>query len=99
MTWKLIAAAALLASCADESLTGEAEGRFVLAEIDGTAFPARATLELGEDGAISGEAPCNRYSGTLTAPYPWFETGPLATTRMACPDLAAKARFSPRSAR
>ena len=41
----------------------------------------------------SGEAPCNAWSATQSAPYPWFALGPIATTRRACPELAAEQTF------
>lgn len=93
MAWKQITALALLATCTDESLTGYGTGRYILHEIDGTAYSAKAVLELGEDGAISGEAPCNLFSGALQSPYPWFEVGPLAVTRRACPQMREEQVF------
>jgi len=46
-----------------------------------------------ETGKIAGLAPCNRYSGTMEAPYPWFEAGQVVSTRMACPDMQAEAAY------
>ena len=79
----------------DETLGayGAADHIWVLQELDGVVFAERATLRIPEPGQITGDAPCNTYSGKMSAPYPWFETGPLAITRMACPDLAAETRF------
>lgn len=38
---------------------------------------------------IHGRAPCNRFSGNFTAAHPKNVTiGPLAVTRMACPDIS-----------
>lgn len=82
---------ASLAACAgDESLTayGAADKTWVLSEIDGAPAPARTTLSFPEPGRLAGRAPCNAYSGAQTAPYPWFEVGPIASTKAACPDLA-----------
>ncbi|MFT7595078.1 MAG: heat shock protein HslJ [Paracoccaceae bacterium] len=83
---------ALIACKADETLAGygAADRVWVLAELDGATFAAKATMQFPEPGKISGDAPCNRYSGAVTAPYPWFEAGNLAVTRMACPELAAE---------
>ena len=81
---------ALLAACTgDESLTayGAADKTWVLTEIDGAAVSARTTLSFPEPGRLAGRAPCNAYSGAQTAPYPWFEAGPIASTKIACPDL------------
>lgn len=96
----LVLAAALatlpaLMACGDETLSAYADRDVVwqLQEIDGTPFPAEATLEFPEPGGIAGTAPCNRYSGALTAPYPWFALGPVMSTRRACPDLDAETRY------
>lgn len=97
MTKLPLAAAALttlLAACssADETLSGftDPETVWTLTEMDGTAFAERMTLQFPEPGRIAGQAPCNRFSGALTVPYPWFGTSPLAATLMACPDLDAE---------
>lgn len=89
------AATLLLSACKDETISGYADAGAVwsLVELDGTAFPASATLSFPEKGRIAGQAPCNTYSGTQTAPYPWFETGPILSTKRACPDLNAETAF------
>lgn len=88
-------AALLLSACKDETISGHADAGVVwsLVELDGTAFQASATLSFPEKGRIAGQAPCNSYSGTQTAPYPWFETGPILSTKRACPDLNAETAF------
>ena len=77
---------------ADESVAayGGGDRTWVLQSIDGAVFEARATLLFAEDGGISGQAPCNRYFGKQTAPYPWFEVKGVGSTKMACPDLKAE---------
>jgi heat shock protein HslJ len=85
-----------IAACqGDETVAayGGAGQNWHLLEIDGTPFNARAIVTFPEPGKIAGQAPCNTYSGAMTAPYPWFETGPLTATRIACDDLAAESRF------
>jgi len=84
-----------LAACTDESLSGYADPAAIyrLTKIDGAPFAARATASFPDKRRIAGQAPCNRYSGELSAPYPWFKTGPLMVTRMACADLAAEQIF------
>ncbi len=79
----------------DETVAGYggADQIWQLTEIDGTAFDARATVTFPEPGKIAGQALCNSYTGKMDTPYPWFETGPLAATRMACPDLDAETAF------
>ncbi|MFT4742823.1 MAG: heat shock protein HslJ [Yoonia sp.] len=80
---------------ADESITAFAGNvtAFTLRSIDGVTFAARATIDVSEAGKITGYGPCNRYFANQTAPYPWFSTGPIESTRMACPDLTAEAQF------
>lgn len=84
-----------VSACRDETLSGFAtpDQVFALQELDGAPFPARATLSFPEPGRVTGNAPCNSYSGALTAPYPWFETGAIATTKRACPALAQETAF------
>lgn len=79
----------------DESITAFAGNvtAFTLQSIDGVTFAARATIDVSEAGKITGHGPCNRYFANQTAPYPWFSTGPIGSTRMTCPDLAAEAQF------
>lgn len=60
---------------------------FELRMLNGESFTTTATLKLEEDGQVSGSAPCNSYSTTINVPYPWFEIGPIASTRRACPEL------------
>ena len=43
------------------------------------------TAEFGEDGNISGNSGCNTYRGAYTVTGDQITIGPLATTRMACP--------------
>jgi len=64
-----------------------------LQESEGQALPARATHLFPEEGRSAGEAPCNRYFGTLTDPYPWFKPTGIGATKRACPDLAAEDAF------
>ena len=81
--------------CADETVSGYAEtdATWRLAELDGTPFPARATLRFPEEGAVAGDAPCNAFRGPQTVPYPWIAIGPLAATRRACPDMASETAY------
>lgn len=79
-----------LASCqGDETVRkyGASDKTWILKSINDIPFKARATLRFPEEGGIAGEAPCNTYFASMNAPYPWFETGPIGATRMACPDL------------
>lgn len=85
-----------LAGCKkDETLSGygAAEATWELAELDGAPFQARATLTFPEEGKLAGQAPCNRYFADQMAPYPWFKSGPIGATRMACPEMDAEQVF------
>lgn len=89
-------AAAMLASCEkDETLTAYGAGDFVwqLAEVNGVPYQPTATIDFTTLGTISGQGPCNSYSASQTAPYPWFAPGPIRATRRACPDLEAETAF------
>ncbi|QUJ75750.1 META domain-containing protein [Sulfitobacter albidus] len=93
------AAAALLLALwgcqGDETVRayGGADRVWVLEAINGAPFAATATLTFPEEGQIAGSAPCNSYSGAMTVPYPWFDAGPIAATKRACPNLASEAAF------
>jgi heat shock protein HslJ len=85
-----------LGACSlDETVAayGGADRVWVLESLNGTPFAYRATLEFSEGGQIRGQAPCNAYFGTQTAPYPWFMLEDVGATRMACPDIAAEDAF------
>ncbi|WP_170398701.1 META domain-containing protein [Ruegeria arenilitoris] len=69
---------------------GAADQTWALQEIDGQPFETSALLRFPEEGKIAGNAPCNSYSGTLNAPYPWFEIADLTATRAACAGLEAE---------
>ncbi len=91
----LIATVALSACRGDETIAayGAEAVTWVLAEVDGTDPDTSLTLQFGEDGLVSGSAPCNRFSAQNTAPYPWFTLTPIAATKRACPDLAQEQQF------
>ncbi len=79
----------------DETVAGYGGAAQVwhLMELDGARFGATATLGFPAPGQIAGEAPCNRYSGVMTTPYPWFDAGQVISTRRACPAQADEAAF------
>ena len=61
---------------------------WTLADLGGTA-PAEgtaATLTFDGSGAVSGNAGCNTFNGQATIDGGSIDFGPLATTRMACPE-------------
>ena len=55
----------------------------------------RVTLEI-EDTRVSGQGPCNRYFRSITHSDTGsnsIQVGPLASTKMACPNLSAEHRY------
>lgn len=92
----VVAILAALGACRnDETLRayGGADRVWTLKELGGAQFPATATLTFPKQGEIAGQGPCNRYFGAMDVPYPWFDAGPIGSTRMACPDMAAETAF------
>ena len=79
----------------DETISGytDTKSTWRLVELDGNPFPARATIAFPSKGKVTGQAPCNSYGATQTAPLPWFKLEQIISTKMACPDLAAEQRF------
>jgi heat shock protein HslJ len=91
----LCAALLALSACSTDALDvyNEPETIWTLAQMGGAAFPAGATLTFPEPTEIAGQGPCNRYFGAMNAAYPQFAAGPIGSTRMACPDMAAETAF------
>lgn len=86
---------ALIGCKSDETISGYADTGAVwtLTELDGKPFAAKATISFPAEGKVTGKAPCNTYASSQTKPMPWFELGPVMSTKMACPDLAAEQQF------
>jgi len=66
----------------------DATGAWSLVALDGEAVAedAGATLTVEPGGALSGSAGCNRYTAQATIDGAAMSTGPVAATRMACPE-------------
>ena len=84
-----------LPACADETISGYADPSAIyrLTELYGQSVTAHATITFPDQGQARGVAPCNSWSASQTAPYPWFRLGPIAATRRACADLVNEQRF------
>lgn len=80
---------------ADETISGYAypDAIWMLNDLNGQSPKSEITLTFPEKGKIAGRAPCNRYFGTQSKPLPWFKTGPIASTKMACPNLAEESKY------
>lgn len=85
----LLISAFILSACADETISGQIDSNeiWMLQSLNTQPVSANITLSFPEKGRIAGQAPCNRYSARQKAPLPWFETGPIIATRMACDAL------------
>ena len=66
---------------------------WLLTMVDGQPAGYSATLNLGEPGRATGQAPCNSYSADLTRDGADFKLGAIGATKMACPDLAEESDF------
>jgi heat shock protein HslJ len=80
--------AELVASPADAYVgaweaTGVNNGRQA---VTGLVAGSSIVLDLEADGRVTGTATCNRYVGAYAVDGEGIRFGPLATTRMACPD-------------
>lgn len=84
-----------LGFCPDETISGHSgtSVRWRLTELDGAVFTASATVAFPEEGAVTGNGPCNAFIAAQTLPYPWIAIEGIAATRRACPDLDAEAAY------
>lgn len=64
-----------------------------LLSMDGTEVTFVATMNLGEPGRVSGQAPCNRYFGEVVSDGAALTFGKMGATMMACENMAAESDF------
>lgn len=91
-----VLAVAGLATVCQADKTGAGFGAALtwrLTELAGQPLSGGVTLSFAPADRIAGKAPCNRYAASMTAPYPAFKTGPILSTKMACPNLAEEDAF------
>jgi heat shock protein HslJ len=62
-------------------------GKWLAEDIDGGGVIDRlqTTLEIRDDGIVTGMGGCNRYAGSATVSGDAIKFLPMASTRMACP--------------
>lgn len=79
----------------DETLFAYGAGarQWTLKRVNEAPFEALATLKFVPEGVVTGQAPCNAFSATQTAPYPWFAIKDVQVTRMACENAADEVMF------
>lgn len=83
--WSLLSGCQVDPTAALDSVVGPV---WVVQTLDGTTFPAAATLRFSPDGRVSGKAPCNRYFGAVEITDSVMTIGPLASTKMARKNLS-----------
>ncbi|MBP7001425.1 META domain-containing protein [Amaricoccus sp.] len=90
---RLLLALALMLPTAAAADPGLAGSEWRPLDLAGTPFPAggEAFVRFGADGALTGSGGCNRFSGTYTIDGDTLTIGPVAATRMACPEPAMSA--------
>lgn len=64
-----------------------------LLTLDGAALAAPVTINLGEAGHVSGQAPCNRFFGPVESNGMAIKFGGLGATMMACEYLEDEHAF------
>jgi heat shock protein HslJ len=64
------------------------EGAWLLEDLGGRGVVdmVRTTLEFTADGRVSGSGGCNRFTGSYTLDGDTLGVGPLASTKMMCPE-------------
>lgn len=85
----------LVACGPDETISGQVDPAdvFALTRFNGKSVGEEITITFPEEGKIAGQAPCNSYFAAQKAPLPWFEAGPIAATRRACPALELETQY------
>lgn len=69
-------------------------GNYGLVALNGQPVRPGITLEIAGDNSFAGQAPCNRYFGTLQAGSDFtFASSPIGATRRACPDLQLEGAY------
>jgi len=85
----------LLIACGpDETVSAfGSDDDYILQSMNGSEVSVPISINISEPGQISGRAPCNSYSAAQTAPYPWFELGPVLSTRATCSEQALENKY------
>jgi heat shock protein HslJ len=95
-TCRALLAIAAMAAIAGAAPQAEAASATPLRDLAGSewgfAWSKTAFVQFGAGGKVSGFSGCNRFRGSYTFRDGALKIGPLMSTRMACPDMAAEAR-------
>lgn len=83
---------ALLFAGAADAAPGTPSGKWLAEDIDGGGVIDRlqTTLEIRDDGIVTGMGGCNRYAGSATFDTTTIKFLPMASTRMACSAAAMR---------
>ena len=98
MSRKLLTAAMVVGLAAAAPLLANAQDIppdtvWVLESVAGEPGDANVTIQIGADGAISGNASCNQYRGQNAATLPDFALGPVAATQLLCPEMDTETAY------
>ena len=52
-----------------------------------------ATLDLSQNGLLTGQAPCNRYFADMALQGESLDLGPIGATKMACPEMKGESDY------
>lgn len=72
---------------------GGADRTWILVEMGEKPLGGEITLTFPKRHRLAGEAPCNRFNTTNITPYPWFDAGPITSTRRSCPEMDTERAF------
>lgn len=72
---------------------GMGEDLWRVTHLNGAPFDAIATIKFTGRYKMAGNAPCNSYRTRMEIPFPWFQVGPIASTRTSCPELTQEQAF------
>ena len=89
---KIALFAAVFALMGRAALAGDA-ALWALATVDGAAPGYTATLDLTQDGRLTGHAPCNSYFAEMTLQGEALDLGPIGATKMACPEMKGESDY------
>ena len=80
----------LLFALIGQAATAPPSGKWLAEDINGGGVIDRlqTTMEINDDGIVTGSGGCNRYAGSAKIDGPVIQFLPMASTRMACPPAA-----------
>jgi heat shock protein HslJ len=87
-----IAICLMLGACASTPVTMRVAGDWRALRVRGAPPSAPAPTVRFADGQVSGDAGCNRFSGSYSQSATGITVGPLVSTRRACADEARTAQ-------